>query len=259
MERYTLDQVRDRMVHAWDGVHCLAARATMKHLAPLREAPRAPRFLEPADVGRPTRCLEAWWRAPDRWRHDVDGRDGARLSYVGIGDDWWLWQAGIVQWTGTTVDARQQGLTQSDNLSYGRPYLSPAENAQLWLWLNPAIWVASFSLALNNWSAPLRDDVYQDAHIVHVLASEGLEPNRWTGAEQELTERWWIQQWDRDEELGDFANFFQLWVDMRTGFCRRMTAEGANGRQWDILVASLILNDVSHVPDAIFAGPAATP
>ena len=29
---------------------------------------------------------------------------------------------------------------------------------------------------------------------------------------------------------------------MRTGFCRRMTVEGSNGRQWDIIIDTLELN-----------------
>ncbi len=152
-------------------------------------------------------------------------------------------------------EARLQHLTPQGNLWYGRPYLSPAENAHLGLWLNPAVWVAAYSLALNNWYRPRRDDVYLDDQIVHVLASEGLAPNPRNPADYDRAWCWAIGNWDRDEELGDYANFFQLWVDMRTGFCHRMTAEGANGRQWDIIVHSLTLNDVSQVPDNIFQRP----
>lgn len=247
------------MVHAWDGVTCVSATARIKYFSPMQGDPDYPRLLEPEDVERPVHRVAAWWHGPDRWRYDVDGWEGTHLSYVGIGDRWWLWQAGALLRSRTTEDARQQHLTDANNLLYGRPYLSPEENAHLWLWLNPAIWVASYSLALNNWCAPLPDDIYHQDQVVHVLAGAGLERNPPTEDDRELRQRWLMWDWDRDEELGDYVNFFQLWVDMRTGFCRRMAAEGANGRQWDILVDSLILNDESQVPDAMFAGPAATP
>jgi hypothetical protein len=52
---------------------------------------------------------------------------------------------------------------------------------------------------------------------------------------------------DRDPEILDYTNFYQLWVDMRTSFCRRITGEGANGRAWDILLDELTINE----PDGI--------
>jgi len=39
---------------------------------------------------------------------------------------------------------------------------------------------------------------------------------------------------------------------MRTGFCRRMTAEGSNGRQWDILVDVLELNGPLDATNPVF-------
>ncbi len=252
MERYTLDQVRERMIHAWDGVTCVSATGSMKHFPVMRGDPDYPRFLDSTDLDLPIRQLSAWWMAPDRWRHDMRRGQDPALSYVGVANRWWLRHDGVLRRSGTTEEARQQGLTQEGNLIYGRPYLSPEQNAHLWLWLNPAIWVASYDLVMNNWFAPLPDDVYHDEEIVHVLASAGFESNPVTGEKKKLSDRWWIWDWDRDEELGDYVNFFQLWVDMRTGFCRRMTAEGANGRHWDILVQSLTLNDPVQVPHDMF-------
>ncbi|SMC04646.1 hypothetical protein SAMN00768000_1761 [Sulfobacillus thermosulfidooxidans DSM 9293] len=40
--------------------------------------------------------------------------------------------------SGTVQEAQAQQLTAQDPLSWGRPYLTPKENAHLWLWLNPA-------------------------------------------------------------------------------------------------------------------------
>ncbi len=39
---------------------------------------------------------------------------------------------------------------------------------------------------------------------------------------------------------------------MRTGFCRRMTVEGSNGRQWDIIVDPLELNGLLDVTSPVF-------
>lgn len=254
MEPYTVEQVRKRMANAWDGISYLSAKATIKYFGAVHHHAQHPAFLQPADVDRPIYRLQAWWRRPDQWRHDRDDFNGTTVSYIGVGDQWCLGKNGVLERSGTIEEARNQRLTQEGLLFYGRPYLTPEDNAHLWLWLNPAIWVASFQFALNNWYAPPRDDVFEDAQVVHVLAGEGLPPNFETSEQRAQLRRWWIAEWDRDEELGDYANFFQLWVDMRTGFCRRMTSEGANGRQWDIIVESLALDNVAQVPDAVFRG-----
>ena len=168
-----------------------------------------------------------------------------------VRDRWAWWQDDTLQATGTIALAREHHLTATELLTYGRPYLTPAENAHLWLWLNPAIWAASFGLVLDNHDSPLLGDLYDDDQIVHILAGHGVASSVFPGDNAAL-DQWDIQTWDRDQELTDFANFHQLWVDMRTGFCRRMTAEGSNGRQWDIIVDTLELNGILDATDPVF-------
>lgn len=48
------------------------------------------------------------------------------------------------------------------------------------------------------------------------------------------------------------TNIVQLWVDMRTGFCRRITGEGANGRSWDMIITALTVNPVDGIAPEIF-------
>jgi outer membrane lipoprotein-sorting protein len=48
--------------------------------------------------------------------------------------------------------------------------------------------------------------------------------------------------WNGDQEVTDDATFFQLWVDMETGFIRRIAKEELDGRTWDLAVTSLRIN-----------------
>ncbi|MCL4522018.1 MAG: hypothetical protein M1415_10670 [Firmicutes bacterium] len=93
----------------------------------------------------------------------------------------------------------------------------------------------------DNLYCPLFDGLYEDEQTVHVLAGHALTSSVFPG-DNEALDDWDINTWDREQELTDFANFHRLWVDMRTGFCRRMTAERSNGRQWDIIIDTLELN-----------------
>lgn len=245
MTPYALSDIRHKMLHAWDSVHQLHARAQIKYFGgffgPRRELSCQPRFWGPEDMARPPQTLEAWWVAPNHWRHDYQESGRPRISYQMIRDRWAWWQDDTVQTTGTIARVREQHLTETEALTYGRPYLTPAENAHLWLWLNPGIWAASFGLVADNLYAPLFDDLYEDEQTVHVLAGHGQASSVFPG-DNEALDAWDINTWHREQELTDFANFHQLWVDMRTGFCRRMTAEGSNGRQWDIIIDTLELN-----------------
>lgn len=112
-------------------------------LGPRRELSCQPRFWGPEDMTRPPQTLEAWWLAPNHWRPDDPESGRPRISYRMIRDRWAWWQDDTVQTTGTIGRAREQHLTETEAVTYGRPYLTPAENAHLWLWLNPGIWAAS--------------------------------------------------------------------------------------------------------------------
>lgn len=253
MTPYSLLDVHRKMVAAWDGVNSLSASATMTYF-PSMVRSDSPRLHDKADLVGKVFTLKAWWQRPDRWRHDTNlfMRDGALMSYVGVHDRWWVWQNGALQNSGSVKDAKEQQLTHESPLTWGRPYLTPEENAHLWLWINPTIWIASFQIVANNRLSPLPDAVYED-NVVHLLAGPGFDSRGETQRTRQLRDDWWVVDWNRDQELTDFGNFFQLWVDMRTGFCLRMTSEGSNGRQWDIIVESLEING-NTVPNDIFCG-----
>ncbi len=251
---YSLLEVQRKMVAAWDGVNSLSASATMIYFPSMVRSDR-PRFHDKAEAGGKVFTLKAWWQHPDRWRHDTNLfiRDGACMSYVGVHDRWWVWRNEALQHSGSVTSAKEQQFTKKCSLTWGRPYLTPKENAHLWLWINPTIWVASFNMVANNRLSPLPDAVYGD-HVVHLLAGPGLARcGEETPHTRQLREDWNAVDWKRGQELTDFGNVFQLWVDMRTGFCRRMTSEGFNGRQWDIIVESLEING-HEVPGEIFCG-----
>ncbi|MCY0909661.1 MAG: hypothetical protein OWR62_14870, partial [Sulfobacillus thermotolerans] len=121
----------------------------------------------------------------------------------------------------------------------------------MWVWLNSPIWATSCSLVVNSGYTSQADDTYVDAEIVHVLAGQTFNHDPEDDSRTRLLSQWSLDSWDRDMELFDYANFFQLWVDMRTGFCRRITAEGENGRMWDIIIDKPVINGQS-IPLEIF-------
>lgn len=235
--RTTMIMIRDRMRTVWQGIHRLEASATLSY------GPTIP----------PTR-YQAWWQAPDQWRHDVTPHDQLTISYRAHGDAWWVLRNGILWNQGTIEEARRSHLTAHELLEYGRPYLTPQANAHLWLWLNPPIWAYSFNLVLNVGYTPgVMDDFAPDAPIVHLVAASSWDPHVGADAPSETIRYWWATAWDREQELTDYANCFQLWVDRRTGFCRRMTAEGTDGRFWDLVIDEPVINGTVLDP-AIFRG-----
>lgn len=253
MTLHRLIDIQRTMIAAWDGVQSLAASARMAYWPGMVRSDH-PRFADPPLADQEVFTFKAWWQHPNRWRHDTNAFMPNRtlLSYVGVDDRWWVWQNGILKRSGTVQEAQAQQLTAQDPLSWGRPYLTPKENAHLWLWLKAAIWVASFAMVANTWSTPLPDAVYGE-DVVLLLAGPGLDPQGETLRSPDLLNDWWAVDWNRDQELTDFGNVFQLWVDRRTEFCRRMTSEGSNGRQWDIIVDSLEIN-AHPIPDDVFCG-----
>lgn len=230
--RYPLAEVRERMITAWEGVQRLEAQA---HLILAHLETGAPR-------PETTEHFSAWWQAPAYWRHDK--RNAVRVnSYRSAGAQWCLVRNGHLLQQGTVADAERQALTQHDLLYYGRPYLSPQQNAHLWFWLNAALWAVSYDLVVNEGYTPTPTPTTEA--VVHLLAGVSfthdsghvVHPDR-----PRLRAQWNIHAWDRETEILDYANFFQLWVDMNTGFCSRITAEGEHGRMWELVLDRLVIN-----------------
>ncbi len=255
-----IQEVKERMLSAWHDVEVLVAEAVEKaYVVTPPTSTNRPRFLEPSDVQILPYHYRAWWQAPGRWRYDreIRGRDldeRITLSFVIDNDRWAVRRDGDLRSQGSRADAEQEQLTKGDGLWYGRPYLTARDNAHLWAWLNPQLWASSCSFVINDTTVPLPDDIYHDTNVVHVLAINGAwEHDSFPDCLSDQQRMNWLDDLERDEEIGDYVNFFQLWVDMKTGFLRRITGEGANGRQWDILVQGLLTNDAAMVHPDTFA------
>lgn len=184
-------------------------------------------------------------KGPDAWRHDHTER-GCKISYIGVGDHWWMGTNGVLGREGTIKDAQVTRLTEGDNLCYGRPYLTPQENAWAWWWINPQLWASSLNLIVDNYRS---DEVYTTPNIVHVLAGYGWDHGM---PLPEWGNRWWLNAPDRDVEITDYTTFFQLWVDMKTGFFRRIAAEGTNGRQMDMVIKPVVVNHPKGIAPKVF-------
>ena len=251
----TVEEVRQKMLTAWDGIYSLHARARKKVYRVNAPGRSIPQFVEPDDLSIVPYHYEAWWQDPDSWRHDCElpsrpvTLPHQQISYIAIGDTWRVKEEGVVQKSGTVVESQQTDLTRGDGLWFGRPYLAAKDNRFLWDWLNPQLWAASMDLIVTDKISPLPDDVFHDPAIVHVLAgwwSVGRSPSI---AEQR---QWDLTSEDRDTEILDYTNFCQLWVDMRTGFCRRIAGEAANGRSWDIVIDELTINEPGGIAREVF-------
>lgn len=246
---YSVEEVRARMLSAWDGVQSLHAAAREKiYQTSGPDSPyNSPHFLTCEDVefSRPYH-YEAWWQAPDHWRHDHDTSSLTRLSYLVTGDAWRVTDDGRLVLQGTVTDSQRGPRAQGENLISGRPYLSASDNRLLWAWLNPQLWAASLSLVVLEGSDA--DDVFHKRNIVHVVAGSWV-----TGRASLAAQRQWpLMDWDREPQVLEGTNLYQLWVDMHTGFCRRITGEGANGRRWDIVIRPLVLNAPGGISDTVF-------
>lgn len=252
---YSVEEVRARMLSAWKGVQSLHAQAREKAYKTSRpDSPQnAPRFLECEDVERILPYhYEAWWQQPGYWRHDREVPSHPRtmahglLSYRVMGDAWWVKKDESVVLQGTVTEAQRGPHAQGESLISGRPYLSASDNRFLWAWLNPQLWAASLSLVVLDGGD--LDDAFHDDQVAHVVAGNWLT-NRAPLADQQ---QWVLIDWDREPEVLDYTNICQLWVDMRTGFCRRLTGEGANGRRWDIILDTLEINGPAGIPCTVF-------
>lgn len=249
----TIDDVRERMVHAWDDVQTLQASAVQK-MYPITSIDRInrPDFLKPDALEIEPYHYQAWWQAPHSWRHDREipghpfGSPHIPVSYMSVAGDWWVKIKGVVQSSGTVAESQHTRQTEGDDLWFGRPYLSAWENVSLWPWLNPQLWANSLGLVVNDGCFPIPDDVFHDPEIVHVIAGY------WRGADLMVKPSQHLIDPNKSADNLIDTNIVQLWVDMRTGFCRRITGEGANGRIWDMIITDLIVNPIDEIAPKIF-------
>lgn len=172
----TVAAVRQKMLSAWDGVTSLHARARDKYYTISNVVDRnTPRFMSPDDLCIEPYHYEAWWQHPNHWRYDCEipsqpiTLPHRQISYLAIGNSWWVKEDGMVKKAGTVVEAQQTAMTQGESLWFGRPYLSASDNRLLWAWLNPPLWAASMNLIVTDQVDPLPDDVFHDPALVHVL------------------------------------------------------------------------------------------
>lgn len=233
--------VREAMLTSWDGVHHLEAAARRADFDVFDAQPRW-RFLQPHNVRPSLHHYHAWWKAPNHWRLDQTFMSGTVLQYVSSGTTWALWRNGHLEERGSIASARKTGLTRGEDLIFGRPYLSPLQNAQLWAWLNPVLWAVSCGLVVDEGYQPKVDDNMADDDVVHVLASLSWAQGSLDADLVPQYKSMHLGDFDRDMDIDEGVNFFRLWVDPRTGFLDRLTGESANGRQWDIIVDFLAIN-----------------
>lgn len=259
MSQPSVEMVQERMFHAWDGVESLEIHLLQKYRVVGSagvEEPSADFRQTERDI--PVYHSSAWWKAPDLWRHDEELPElgGERCytaprhphSFVVNGDRYAFRTDGIVVNAGTRAEAlARQGEWFVRGVGAGRPYLSARDNAQLWYWSAPQLWVCNFALVMQGGCHHIDDMLGHRHHVALVLATDanwiigasfhtswGLEPRcgRWRTT----------ADWDGDQEVTDDALFFQLWVDLETGFVLRIAKEELNGRTWDMVVTSLRIN-----------------
>ncbi|WP_298335847.1 hypothetical protein [Ferrimicrobium sp.] len=254
-----LEQVRERMFHAWSGVESVEIHFLEKHL-PVWSASLNDPSKDSTQTVRdiPVYHSSAWWKAPDLWRLDEElpehGGEGFYKaprhphSFVVNGDRYAFRTDGVMVNTGTRAEAlARQGEWFVRGVGAGRPYLSARENAQLWYWSAPQLWVCNFNLVLNSDSQYIDGILGDRDHFAHVLATRENwiheVPDQTRPMLEPRCKQWYAgAEWNGDQEVTDDATFFQLWVDMETGFIRRIAKEELDGRTWDLAVTSLRIN-----------------
>lgn len=200
---YSIGQIRERMMTCWQTIQTLEASATMTWSQKTSN-----------DIHLLTESYHAWWQSPNCWRHDRTVYDGTQLRYQTVGDQWSLEKNGKVVRSGSVTDARQSKPTHKNLLYYGRPYLSPRANAELWGWLNAPVWAASCSFVANNGYGPIPDETYHDKGIVHVLAGTAwVHDHDLVNIDGAMRHKWSLHHWDLEMELTDYVNFFNYgWI-----------------------------------------------
>ena len=260
-----LREILECMLASWDGVETIEFGVLEKFLRPwVGVVDDQPEDFMRSGEDRPAWHIHAWFEAEDKWRIDEESWRGlgstetAIYSLIVNGDRWEMREDGVRASGGTRADAEaKRDRWFARGLFCGRPYLSARENAQLWYWSAPQLRVANLELIGQPLERRSRPDLLSGRSIVHLLATTGpfvpplpevLDPGR----RRELSDRWYTgADWDGDQEILDDADFFQLWVDMDTGFIRRFTKEETNGRSLDIAIPRLVINH--DIPDEIFA------
>lgn len=235
--------IHDLMCHAWDSVTSLAATARIMpyYLDSLCPSPqKPPRFLRGKDIPAESFPMRAYWKAPDHWYYQARLPQGI-FEYGAVGNRFWGTSAGEI-----TSGVRPK-LVDLQTMTYsivtGDPLLTPQQNAHYHLWLNPQMWARDTYFVVLDYSAVVRD------HWCYHLLARLREP----GAVLPPDTRIPVALAD---DYRDFTgDFYQLWVDMTTGFLWRLTGEGFNGREWDIIIDELVINEAHRIPHDAFSAP----
>ncbi len=220
--------VRRLMLQAWDNIDTFHAVARLQNYNVGEEAgpERHPpwNFLDPTTLFawmKEPWTLSAWWKNPDVWRYFQVSPVGAREEYVAKADQWAYRINGV---------EKLKGLRTSSKLPLfivGGPFWSPQDNCRHWWWMNPQLWVESMQLQV------LEQGLIQGHDLYHVMAYPDPEALRWNRS---------LFDPEQDLERIFAGHVYQLWVHAATGFFYRLTAEADNGRAWDVIVDTLILN-----------------
>lgn len=226
--------VRTLMLRAWDNVdtfHVVAKAQFYRVGDEDGPNPHPPwRFLEPATLlawpgaDNPW-VFRAWWAAPHSWRYMTQNPAGVQVEYVATEKKWAYRVNGVAEVEGLATTSDKNPVPTFD---VGKPRLNPEQNRDLCWWITPQAWVESMQLQLL-WTGSIG---YRDLyHLVAYPEPAALRANRGL----------WDMLRIEDETIYD-GHVYQLWVDRKTGFFHRLTAEGDNGRAWDIMVDTMVLN-----------------
>ncbi len=260
------DALKRRMLNSWDDLESLHTSFLERFMQAGSIGVTEPipeKFGDPGKVLW-TRTIDLWWSAPDKWRFDQEYRgdpfdskvreqstepERVRVSFVVNGDNWAWFKDGDLAGFGTRAEALERKDAWSEfGQWYGCPYLSAKDNAQIQYYCNPRLWLANCDLVLHD--AGYRSDAGDSLAppiTYRILATR----NEWVHQHDDKASdigdpslsEWFA--WDSfagDQEFFDYVDFFQLWVDLQTGFVRRFTKERSSGRAVDCLVTALELN-----------------
>ncbi|MHB1611294.1 MAG: hypothetical protein ACYCOU_24515 [Sulfobacillus sp.] len=223
------ETVRRLMLQAWDNVGTFHAVARAQYYnvgedaGPERHPPW--NFLDSTALfafnRREPWILSAWWKTPDTWRYFESSPVAAREEYLAQADHWAYRINGVEKAKGSRTSSKLPLFI------VGSPIWSPQDNCRRWWWMNPQLWVESMRLEV------LEKGLIQGHDLYHVIAYQDPEALRWNRG---------LFDQEQDLEIIFAGHVYQLWIDPMTGFFHRLTAEADNGRAWDVIVDTLVLN-----------------
>jgi len=180
-----------------------------------------------------------YWKEPNLLRYHMRETKVGHLEvmqdydYLAKGSEWW-------QTVSSYRPVHGFGPVSFARSSVG-PTMNPRENSRYWEWINPSVWCHSMQLL------PCGESGLPEHPVVHILAGKNFEGVANSQGSPTF--------FDEGLEPTEGTIFCQLWVDMTSGFFTRLSGESDNGRLWDILVQSLLVNEVAALPPECFVPP----